>query len=78
VHVARQFLPSAVPMITLATAHPAKFPAAVAAASGVDPALPTWLADLHSREERLAVLPNDQDQVEAFIAARTRAAETER
>jgi len=78
VHVARQFLPAAVPMITLATAHPAKFPAAVAAASGVDPALPTWLADLHSREERLAVLPNDQDQVEAFIAARTRAAETER
>ena len=72
-HVARAHL-GAVPMVTLATAHPAKFPAAVKDASGIEPALPAWLADLHSREERLSVLANDQNAVEDFISARTRAA----
>jgi len=72
-HVARAHL-GATPMVTLATAHPAKFPAAVKQASGVDAALPAWLADLHSREERLSVLANDQTAVEDFISARTRAA----
>ena len=73
VHVARAHL-GATPMITLGTAHPAKFPAAVKDASGVDAALPAWLADLHSREERLSVLANEQSAVEEFISARTRAA----
>ncbi|ODT76687.1 MAG: threonine synthase [Pelagibacterium sp. SCN 64-44] len=73
VHVARAHLGST-PMVTLATAHPAKFPAAVKEASGIDPALPAWLADLYQREERLSVLANDQKAVEDFIAARTRAA----
>jgi threonine synthase len=73
VHVAEQHL-GATPMITLSTAHPAKFPAAVKAAAGVDAALPTWLADLYTREERLSVLANDQSAVEEFISARTRAA----
>src|SRR5690606_3569282 len=72
VKVARSHL-SATPMVTLATAHPAKFPAAVAAASGVEPPLPTWLADLHERPERLSVLANDPRAVEDFILARTRA-----
>jgi threonine synthase len=72
-HVARTHL-GRTPMVTLATAHPAKFPAAVEAASGIAPALPTWLADLHSREERLSILANDQTAVEDFISARTRAA----
>jgi len=74
VHVARQQPVSTTPMITLATAHPAKFPAAVAEASGIDPTLPAWLADLHTREERLSVLANDPAAVEDFIGARTRAA----
>ena len=73
VHVARAHL-GATPMITLGTAHPAKFPAAVKDASGVDAALPAWLADLHTREERFSVLANDQSAVEEFISARTRAA----
>ncbi len=73
VHVARTHL-GATPMITLGTAHPAKFPAAVKDASGVDAALPAWLADLHTREERLSILANDQTAVEDFISARTRAA----
>ena len=73
VHVARAHL-GATPMVTLGTAHPAKFPAAVKEVSGVDATLPAWLADLHSREERLTVLANDQHAVEEFISARTRAA----
>ena len=60
-------------MVTLATAHPAKFPAAVAEASGIEPALPAWLADLYQRPERVTVLANDQRQIEDFIAARSRA-----
>ncbi|WP_189426352.1 threonine synthase [Devosia pacifica] len=73
VEVARANLRRPTPMITLSTAHPAKFPEAVSKASGVSPALPPALADLHEREERLSVLPNDQKQVEDFILARTRA-----
>jgi len=63
-----------VPMVVLSTAHPAKFPDAVKAASGVTPALPDWLADLPSRPERVAVLPADQAQVEKFVLAASRAA----
>ncbi|TNB47871.1 threonine synthase [Martelella lutilitoris] len=55
------------PMIVLATAHPAKFPAAVKSASGIDPALPAWLAGLMDKEERFSVLPPDLDTVEAFV-----------
>jgi threonine synthase len=46
-----------VPLVSLATAHPAKFPDAVAAASGIRPALPPRLADLGERPERFEVLP---------------------
>ena len=74
VHVARAYLPNATPMITLGTAHPAKFPAAVHSATGIEPELPAWLADLHNREERLSELDNDQQAIEDFIVARTRAA----
>ncbi len=74
VHVARNLSRGPEPMITLATAHPAKFPAAVKAASGIEPALPTWLADLYQRPERVDVLANDQRVLENFIGARTRAA----
>ena len=73
-HAARMQPQGTTPMITLATAHPAKFPAAVKAASGVDPALPTWLADLYDRPERLSLLANNAQAVEDFISARTRAA----
>ena len=74
VSVARHQAHGTTPMITLGTAHPAKFPAAVHDATGFEPSLPTWLADLHSREERFSVLANDQSAVEDFISARTRAA----
>jgi threonine synthase len=61
------------PVVTLATAHPAKFPAAVKAATGEDAGLPPWLADLHQRPERFDVLGNDQAAVEAYVLERTRA-----
>jgi threonine synthase len=64
----------ALPMIVLATAHPAKFPDAVQAACGVRPALPDWLADLCVRPERITVLPADQAAVERTILAASRAA----
>jgi threonine synthase len=64
----------AVPMVVLSTAHAAKFPAAVEAASGVRPTLPEWLGDLGTRSERVTVLPADQGSVEIFINAASRAA----
>ena len=57
------------PMVTLATAHPAKFPDAVREAGyPTDPELPTHMADLFEKEEHYRVLDNDQDAVQAFIA----------
>ncbi len=57
----------AVPLVALATAHPAKFPDAVAEASGFRPDLPSRLADLYDREERYTVLPNDLAAVQGEI-----------
>lgn len=61
------------PVVLLSTAHPAKFPAAVKAASGVEPPLPAWLSDLYERPERFDVLANDQGAVEDYIRGRSRA-----
>ena len=55
------------PMVVLSTAHPAKFPDAVKSASGIDPALPAWLAGLMDKEERFSVLSPDLDAIEAYI-----------
>ncbi len=63
------------PMVTLATAHPAKFPAAVKSASGIDPGLPTWLAGLMTREERFDILDPELKVVESFIGKHARAGE---
>ena len=58
------------PMVTLATAHPAKFPDAIAA-SGLKqhPELPAHLSDLFERNERFTVLPNDLAIVQAHMAS---------
>ena len=63
---------ASVPMVTLATAHPAKFPDAVEKAVGLRPALPESMADLFEREERLDALPNDLGAVQAFIRDKAR------
>jgi len=63
---------TAVPMVTLSTAHPAKFPAAVEKASGIYPQLPPHMSDLFEREEKLDQLPNDLGMVQSYIRDRSR------
>ncbi len=61
-----------IPMVALATAHPAKFPDAVEAATGFRPGLPGHLADLHDRPERLTALPADLAVIEDFVRSHKR------
>jgi threonine synthase len=70
VKVAEEHL-GTIPMITLATAHPAKFPDAVEAAIGQRPALPPRMADLFGRPERVTRAPDDLAALEALIRERT-------
>jgi threonine synthase len=58
-----------IPVVTLATAHPAKFREAVERATGVRPPLPARLGNLFDREERYERLPGDYDAVKAFVLA---------
>ncbi len=60
------------PELVMATAHPAKFPAAVEQATGLHPELPDHLDDLFEREERFTVLPNELATVQAFVDAARR------
>ena len=60
----------ATPMITLATAHPAKFPDAVEEATGIRPPLPERMGDLFSRPERVTSVPNDLARLEALVHER--------
>ena len=66
VHVAQDHLGST-PMITLATAHPAKFPDAVEKASGIRPGLPARMADLFDRPERVTRVENDLAALQALV-----------
>lgn len=69
-HAARASgLPREVPVVTLATAHPAKFRDAVERATGQRPPLPSRVGDLFEREERCAELPGDYAAVTEYIAA---------
>ena len=61
-----------IPVVALATAHPAKFPDAVEKATGIRPALPAHLADLYHRKERFEVLPNDLLRLKDFVIAHRR------
>jgi threonine synthase len=67
VHVGEAQRTQGTPMITLATAHPAKFPAAVEAASGVFPPLPPRMADLYDRPERITRIKADQAALQDHI-----------
>lgn len=66
----------AIPMVVLATAHPAKFPDAVEKATGVRPPLPARLGDLLDRAERVDGLPNDIEALKAMIDERRAMAAT--
>jgi threonine synthase len=67
---ARRCRPEGVPVVSLATASPAKFPEAVEAATGVHPALPPRLADVLALPERLTPVGVDLDEVRAVVEAR--------
>jgi len=60
--------PSPHPIVTMATAHPAKFPDAVERATGVRPALPAHLADLFERPERTETVAADLAVIEDLVA----------
>jgi threonine synthase len=64
----------AIPRVILSTAHPAKFPDAVEAATGERPPLPAHMSDLLDRPERTIVLPNDVSAIQSFVLAHSRAA----
>lgn len=63
---------SSIPMVCLATAHPAKFPEATEKASYdgklPQPELPSSMSDLFERNERYKVLPDDIDVIQSYIA----------
>jgi threonine synthase len=63
-----------VPVVTLATAHPAKFRDAVERATGVRPTLPARVGELFDREERYDTLPATVESVRDYVAARATAA----
>jgi threonine synthase len=63
--------PENVPMVALATAHPAKFPDAVEKATGIRPPLPPHLSDLLTRPEHVVTLANDLDLVREYVASTT-------
>jgi threonine synthase len=63
----------AVPVVTLATAHPAKFRDAVERATGQRPHLPQRIGTLFEREERFDTLPADLATIEAYVAERATA-----
>jgi threonine synthase len=67
VKVANDLRDPKTPMVTLATAHPAKFPDAVEAATGIRPPLPPRMADLYDRPERLTRVPNDLEALKTQI-----------
>ena len=67
-HAARQQdLPRDVPIVTLATAHPAKFRDTVERATGYRPSLPARVGDLFARREHYDVLPSDYDTLVQYV-----------
>ncbi len=67
VKAALEHLEPGLPMLAMATAHPAKFAEAIRAATGREPALPAALAGLEHLPRRVDVLPASVDAVRAHI-----------
>ena len=68
VNAAQALASAGIPVVCLATAHPAKFGAAVTKAIGRPPELPPELQGLADKESRCAILPPDVSAVQAYIA----------
>ena len=78
VHAARRHVSGTTPMVSLATAHPAKFPDAIERAIGLRPALPPRLAALAAKPERVTALPADAALLKRFVRDRVHARVRER
>lgn len=70
VDVADRLRKADVPMVTLATAHPAKFPDAVEAATNIRPPLPARMSDLFERNERVTRVGNDLEALKSLVMER--------
>ena len=70
IKVADEYRKAGVPMITLATAHPAKFPDAVEQAIGIRPPLPPHMARLFDLPERVTRVENDNEALKSLILER--------
>jgi threonine synthase len=57
------------PVVILSTAHAAKFPEAVKAATGESPVLPHKARSLAARPERFDHLPADAEAIKAYVRA---------
>jgi threonine synthase len=75
--VGQRFREPGTPLVALATAHPAKFAAAVEAATGRAPPLPEGYADLMSGKEAFTVIANDQRRFEDYLLAHAGAVKNE-
>ena len=70
VNAAAKIAASAAPVVTLSTAHPAKFSDAVKRAIGLDPPVPPALKSVMTLPEKLENLPNDPALIRQFISSR--------
>ncbi|MEN8133972.1 MAG: threonine synthase [Thermodesulfobacteriota bacterium] len=68
VKAARDFIEDGVPMVCLATAHPAKFGGAVARAIGNAPDLPPALAAMLDQDSRSETLDADVEVIKGYVA----------
>ncbi|MFV2036422.1 MAG: hypothetical protein ACC646_02430 [Paracoccaceae bacterium] len=68
--MARAHISARTPMITPATAHPARFADAVRAATGQHPALPSHMADLLERHEHIERVKADVGALKTLIKER--------
>ncbi len=71
VRAAWEYKQEDVPMVTLATAHAAKFPDVTERALGFRPELPAHLADLFNLPEHFTNVPNRLDAVQEWIKRHT-------
>ncbi len=68
VAVGKKVSTAGIPLVCLATAHPAKFGDTVKTALNISPELPSAFADLKEREKRVSTLKADADQIKDFVA----------
>jgi len=74
VHAASKLQQKNIPMICLATAHPAKFGDTVKTAIGTEPEIPEAIAGLFDKPTRCATLAADRETIKSYIKQNSLAA----